>query len=42
MSTLVPAGLLEVALWSAVAVSTVATAFLVVVLVREWRRGELW
>lgn len=42
MNTLVPEGLLTVALWASVGVSSVATTFLLVVLVREWKRGELW
>ncbi|MEQ8274995.1 MAG: hypothetical protein RMA76_21010 [Deltaproteobacteria bacterium] len=42
MSTLVPEGLLTIALWAAVALSSVSTLFLLVVLVREWKDGTLW
>ena len=38
----VPQLLFEVALWSALAVVGAGAVYLLVVLVREWRRGELW
>ncbi len=38
----VGSGVLTVALWLAVGVVSAASVGLIVVLVREWRNGELW
>jgi hypothetical protein len=38
----VPLRALEVGLWLALALVCAAIVWLVAVLVREWRRGELW
>lgn len=38
----IPQTLFSVALWAAVVVIALAATYLLVVLVREWIRGELW
>ncbi len=37
-----PATVFVLALWAAIAAVALAAAFLVVVLIREWRDGSLW
>lgn len=41
-SLTIPQDLFVVALWAALAAVATAALYLLVVLVREWRRGELW
>lgn len=39
---MIPVGLFTIGLWAAYALVGVGASYLLAVLVREWREGELW